>query len=165
MERRKGQRLLRSSGKRHIWKGAKATPFVAAVAICLWLAGCSGAAAPTATPIARAEGAIAPEALLTRGAELYVANCRACHGDQRGKRRRGASPHNEDGHTWHHPDAQLKEWVLNGKSGLGLMPRFKGTLTESDVDIILVYIKTWWTEEQRQSQADISRRYQEALDD
>jgi hypothetical protein len=29
---------------------------------------------------------------------------------------------------------------------------------------VLAFIKTWWTEEQRQSQADLTRRYQEALE-
>ena len=44
------------------------------------------------------------------------------------------------------------------------MPRFKDRLKESEVDMILGFIKTWWTDEQRLTQADISRRYQEALD-
>ena len=44
------------------------------------------------------------------------------------------------------------------------MPAFKGKLTVQDVDAVLNYIKTWWTEEQYRSQADISTRYQEALD-
>jgi hypothetical protein len=44
------------------------------------------------------------------------------------------------------------------------MPPFKDKLTELEVDAILIYIKTWWTEDQRERQADISQRYQEALD-
>ncbi len=73
-------------------------------------------------------------------------------------------PHNQTGHTWHHPDAQLKDWVINGKLGFAQMPGFKETLTESEIDETLTYIKTWWIEEQRETQADVSRRYQEALD-
>jgi mono/diheme cytochrome c family protein len=95
---------------------------------------------------------------------LYQLNCLACHGDREGKGGSGpAPPHNAQGHTWHHPDAQLKEWVLNGRL-FGGMPAFKEQLSEADVEAILAHIKTWWTEEQRQSQADVSRRYQEALD-
>ena len=75
----------------------------------------------------------------------------------------GAPPHNKDGHTWHHPDAQLKDWILNGKP-FTLMAAFKGKLSERDADSILAFIKTWWTEEQRLSQANVSKRYQEALD-
>jgi len=87
-----------------------------------------------------------------------------CHGDQLGQVGVGAPSHNQRGHTWHHPDAQLKDWVMNGKLGFAQMPGFKETLAESEIDEILTYIKTWWVEEQRETQADISRRYQEALD-
>ncbi len=78
----------------------------------------------------------------------------------------GAPPHNKAGHTWHHPDAQLREWVLNGKLGFGSpgMPALGDKLAEPEVDAILTFIKTWWTAGQRESQADISRRYQDALD-
>ena len=44
------------------------------------------------------------------------------------------------------------------------MPGFKDTLTNANVESILTYIKIWWTSEQRESQADVSVRYQEALD-
>ena len=61
-------------------------------------------------------------------------------------------PHDETGHTWHHPDAQLVEWVLNGKFP-GQMPAFGDRLSREQVEAILAYIKTWWTEEQRATQA------------
>jgi mono/diheme cytochrome c family protein len=102
---------------------------------------------------------------LARGAKMYATSCRPCHGDRYGKGSIGrAHPHNEMGHTWHHPDAQLKEWILQGKPGpeLSVMPGF-GYLTRGDVEAILVLIKTWWTDEQRESQADISRRYDQAI--
>ncbi len=102
---------------------------------------------------------------LARGANVYTTSCRPCHGDRHGKGAIGrAHPHNEMGHTWHHPDAQLKEWILHGKPGPGfsLMPGFN-YLREHDVEAILVLIKTWWTDEQREIQEDISRRYQEAI--
>ncbi len=44
------------------------------------------------------------------------------------------------------------------------MTAFGDRLTEQEMDAILTFIKTWWTAEQRASQADISHRYQEALD-
>jgi len=104
--------------------------------------------------------------LLARGATLHTISCQPCHGDRHGKGSIGrAHPHNESGHTWHHPDAQLKDWILHGKPGPGfsVMPAFT-YFTEDDVEGILAYIKTWWTSEQREMQADISRRYQEAID-
>lgn len=101
--------------------------------------------------------------LLSKGEKLYVANCQVCHGDRQGSGATGgAPPHNEIGHTWHHPDAQLRDWILNGKFP-GAMPAFKDKLSEDQVDAILAYIKTWWTEEQRESQADVSHRYEDAL--
>ncbi len=102
---------------------------------------------------------------LARGAKVYATSCRPCHGDRHGKGRIGrAHPLNEMGHTWHHPDAQLKEWILHGKPGPGfsIMPGFN-YLREHDVEAVLALIKTWWTDEQRESQADISRRYDQAI--
>ena len=102
---------------------------------------------------------------LERGANVYTVSCQPCHGDRQGNGTTGGvSPHNEKGHTWHHPDAQLKEWIVHGKPGPGLsiMPGF-GYLTKDDVEAILVLIKSWWTAEQREIQADISLRYQEAI--
>ena len=53
---------------------------------------------------------------------------------------------------------------MNGKLGFGQMPAFQDKLTDPEVDVILTYIKTWWTPDQRDDQADISKRYQEALE-
>ena len=99
------------------------------------------------------------------GAKLYFGHCQSCHGDREGVAATAGAPfHNETGHTWHHPDAELKTWIKNGKSGFGQMPAFQDKLSELEVDAILSYIKTWWTEAQRQGQADISQRYQDAYD-
>ncbi len=102
---------------------------------------------------------------LARGTKVYATSCRPCHGDRQGKGSIGrAHPHNEMGHTWHHPDAQLKEWILHGKPGPGLsvMPGF-GYLTKDDVEAVLAVIKTWWTDEQREIQEDFSQRYDRAI--
>ena len=98
------------------------------------------------------------------GERLYAANCQVCHGTQSGQGGvAGAPSHNETGHTWHHPDAHLTDWVLNGKI-TGAMPGFGDRLSEAEVDAVLSFIKTWWTPEQRGTQADVSQRYQEAID-
>ena len=145
---------------------------IAGSATSLLLAACAGpdptataTRAPTFQPkSAGVEKPRVSEEVLSKGAELFVANCQICHGDREGQGATGrASPHNETGHTWHHPDAQLKDWVLNGKFP-GAMPPFKDLLRGEEVDAILSYIRTWWTAEQRESQADISQRYQDALD-
>lgn len=81
-------------------------------------------------------------------------------------------PHNASGHTWHHPDCQLIDTVLNGPGAMSgmmremmgvppdtpRMPAFKDNLTEGEVRAVLAYIKTWWTEEQRRHQAKITRQ-------
>ncbi len=151
------------------WKTAvKGAAVMILVAISIGLNACSVTVAPTLSPSTPTAPLVEePGAFIEpvgRGAGLYIANCQMCHGDQQGKGGVGAPPHNQRGHTWHHPDAQLKDWVINGKLGFAQMPGFKETLTESEIDEILTYIKTWWVEEQRETQADISRRYQEALD-
>ena len=102
-----------------------------------------------------------------QGIDLYAANCQVCHGDRSGFGGTGvAPPHNEKGHTWHHPDAQLREWIMNGKLRLAgpPMPAFGGRLSEREVDAILTFIKSWWDPEQLESQEDISQRYQEGLE-
>lgn len=116
-------------------------------------------------------------ASVQRGETLYQVNCQTCHGGATGGAMMDMPPrHNANGHTWHHPDRQLIDTVLNGSGEMGemmrsmmgnpgvRMPAFRGALTEEDVKAILDYIKTWWTPEQRQFQADVSQRYQGALD-
>jgi mono/diheme cytochrome c family protein len=108
-----------------------------------------------------------------RGARLYEANCLQCHRGAAGGAMMDIPPrHNANGHTWHHPDCQLVETVLNGSGAMGgmmrqmmgapedtpRMPAFQGQLTEEEVLAILAYIKTWWTEEQRAWQAQVSTR-------
>ena len=113
------------------------------------------------------------KAVLESGRVLYAASCQACHGDQQGVGRLALVPsHDSGGHTWHHPDGQLLQTVLDGTSAiresLGLppsdieMPPFMERLTQKEVLAILSYIKTWWTEEQRDSQAAVSRQWEEA---
>jgi mono/diheme cytochrome c family protein len=113
------------------------------------------------------------KALLESGKVLYATSCQVCHGDQQGVGRVALAPsHDSQGHTWHHPDGQLLQIVLDGtkvlRESMGLppsaleMPPFKGRLTQEEVVAILSFIKTWWTEEQRDFQAEISRQKQEA---
>jgi mono/diheme cytochrome c family protein len=108
---------------------------------------------------------------IDRGAELYETHCFSCHGGDSGGQMMDMPPrHNANGHTWHHPDCQLTDIVLNGSGEMGQMmrqmmggedlppmPTFKGQLSEEEVAAILAYIKTWWTEEQRQLQAEVTQ--------
>ena len=125
--------------------------------------GCAQTGGPATVPRSTAQ--------VGKGEQLYVANCQVCHGGATGGSMMDLPPpHNANGHTWHHSDRQLTDIVLNGSGEMGemmrqmmgasadtpRMPAWKGTLTEADVAAILAYIKTWWTEEQRQWQARVS---------
>lgn len=62
-----------------------------------------------------------------------------------------APPHDESGHTWHHPDG-----VLFGITKKGLappfaprgfesdMPAFAGKLSDEEIWAVLSYIKSYW---------------------
>jgi cytochrome c5 len=119
--------------------------------------------ASSPTPIIMVMREEASAETLARGAELYAANCQSCHGGATGGDLKDIPPpHNANGHTWHHADQQLMNMVLNGIS-FSLeeqkMPAFRDKLTEEEVKAILAYIKTWWTEEQRQSQKEVTRQW------
>lgn len=137
--------------------------FLALAFLALALLGCGGRGQTPAAPTGPAQA--------SRGEQLYVANCQVCHGGATGGSMMDLPPpHNANGHTWHHSDRQLTDIVLNGSGEMGemmrqmmgaspdtpRMPAWRGTLTEEDVAAILAYIKTWWTEEQRQWQARVS---------
>ena len=125
-------------------------------------AACAGAAVP------RSEATPSQE----RGQRLYAEYCQQCHGGATGGRMNDLPPpHNANGHTWHHPDCQLARTILRGPGemsdmmrrmvGAGdapRMPAFQGVLDQDDVTAILSFIKTWWTEDQRRSQASITAR-------
>ena len=105
-------------------------------------------------------GSVAAE----QGETLYGANCASCHGGASGGAISDSPPrHNANGHTWHHPDCVLTDITLRGAAAWGAdpstsaMPAFAGDLTEDEIDAIFVYIKTWWTDEQRAFQAEVTQ--------
>ena len=112
------------------------------------------------------------DAAVTRGRVVYDANCASCHGDnlegQPDWRRPGADgrypapPHDASGHTWHHSDAALVDYITLGgeevltQMGVSFdsgMPSFGDALSQKDIDDILVYIKSVWPERERAFQA------------
>ena len=98
---------------------------------------------------------------LQLGAKLYAQHCGACHGmkleGQPNWRQRlpngrlPAPPHDESGHTWHHPPQ-----VLFGITKFGLvppfapagyqsdMPAFAGTLSDDEIRSVLAFIESHW---------------------
>lgn len=111
---------------------------------------------------------------LAMGRQLYHANCAACHGsdlegepDWQGRRADGtlpAPPHDESGHSWHHPDHLLFAITKQGTAAFAPadyktnMPGFGDRLSDDQIRAVLDYIKSRWPEKIRAAQADISRR-------
>lgn len=104
--------------------------------------------------------------VVTLGARIYTQHCAACHG-ARGEgqpdwRERGpdglmrAPPHDESGHTWHHPDAQLIAITKHGLAQLiqqpdyqTHMPVYEGVLSDAEIVAVLSWIKAQWPQEIR----------------
>lgn len=100
--------------------------------------------------------------LVARGEAIYAKNCAACHGadlkgqpnwrDRLPNGRLPAPPHDETGHTWHHPDAVLIDITHNGlmpgrtapEGYQSDMPAFGKILSDDDVVAVLAYIKSTW---------------------
>jgi len=98
--------------------------------------------------------------LVTRGKEIYRRDCASCHGknlqgqsDWRTRLpndRMPAPPHDETGHTWHHPDELLFKLTKQGTAALvggnykSDMPGFAGKLTDREIVAVLSYIKSTW---------------------
>lgn len=95
-----------------------------------------------------------------QGQQLYAENCASCHGanlegqaNWKSRDKDGylpAPPHDETGHTWHHPMSVLiattalgtEELIGNGYKSH--MPGFQSTLSEAEIVAVLAYIKSSW---------------------
>lgn len=66
-----------------------------------------------------------------------------------------APPHDETGHTWHHPAAQLFALTKRGPAALvgggyqSDMPAYEGVLNDAEIWAVLSYIKSRWPDEVR----------------
>lgn len=117
----------------------------------------------------------AADAEAAAGRALYLEHCAACHGvDLEGQpnwRSSGADgvypapPHDETGHTWHHDDAMLIDYITRGGQAvlddMGVtfnsgMPGFGSVLDEQEIEAILDYIKSSWPRHIRDVQAQRS---------
>lgn len=111
------------------------------------------------------------------GEQIYVEHCAACHGvDLEGQpdwRQRSADgrlpapPHDETGHTWHHPDIQLFRLTKYGPAGLAGgayesdMPAYADTLADREILAVLSYIKSTWPEDVRDRHDQINARFEQ----
>ncbi len=98
------------------------------------------------------------------GAALYAQHCASCHGarlegqpDWHRPNPDGtypAPPHDETGHTWHHGDRMLADYVARGGAAVladsgvtgfvSAMPAFGEVLDAADIAAVLAYIRSTW---------------------
>jgi len=126
----------------------------------LGLTGCDG------TPLAgQAEGSETliernlDPAQVARGKAVYEKVCLECHGvggtgqpgDWRVRDAEGhfpPPPLDDSAHAWHHPTAVLLEVIRDGSPpGQGKMPAWKGKLSEQEMQDVVAYIKSLWSDE------------------
>ena len=86
-----------------------------------------------------------------RGGRIGGRRCEAWR-ERRPDGRLPAPPHDESGHTWHHPDYVLFAITKNGmtppyapKDYESDMPAFGGRLSDKEISAVLAYLKSHWT--------------------
>lgn len=118
------------------------------------------------------------EGPLRAGSLVYAEHCASCHGadlegqpDWQSSEPDGTlrAPHHDDsGHTWHHADQLLLDYVTLGGAEtlrrLGVtgvvsgMPAFGEALSPSEIEAVLHYIATHWSERARAYQDEVTRQ-------
>jgi mono/diheme cytochrome c family protein len=96
------------------------------------------------------------------GAILYAQHCAICHGanlqgqpnwqQANADGSYPAPPHDASGHTWHHNDAYLIAITTYGGAAVtgvatNAMPAFQNQLSDSDIVLIIDYIKGTWPDD------------------
>ena len=152
----------------------RVAPRIARLAFMLSLAACGNSTPPGEDR--RADPRDAQTVAL--GAKVYAANCASCHGaklegqPQWQRRlpsgRMPAPPHDESGHTWHHPDEVLFGITKHGVARYAPpgyesdMPAFEGKLSDDEIWAVLAYIKSHWkSHELLGARAEMMRNLQE----
>ena len=102
------------------------------------------------------------------GQKLYGIHCASCHGaDLKGEAdwqyrkadgKLPAPPHDETGHTWHHPDQQLFDVIKHGTAAYAPpgyatdMGAYEDKLSDSDIWAVIAYIQSRWPADIRMRQ-------------
>ena len=114
-------------------------------------------------------------AAIKLGQTIYKDNCASCHGinleGQIGWQteivdgRRLAPPHDETGHTWHHPDELLYNMTkygfeeMLGKKYPNNMPVYENILSDGELLAVLGYIKSTWPKRIKAIHNEINQGY------
>ena len=111
------------------------------------------------------------------GRAIYAARCASCHGanlegqpNWQSAKDDGtypAPPHDATGHTWHHGDAMLRDYIRRGGQAVlndmdvdftSGMPGFADVLTDAEIEAVLDYLRSTWPDRIRVAQTDRSRQ-------
>jgi len=135
-------------------RGAALRALFLSTVMLLGAAACGGGSSATITQEA------------ARGRVLYEQTCSSCHGNA--ATGAGATPtaanHGPAGHTWHHADGQLIDIIMGRLDYPGrIMPSFGEVLSEEDAKVIVEYFKINWRPEQRASQKEVSKNWDEMM--
>lgn len=143
----------------------------------LVLSGCNSESSATTAAV---PGSVPPRLndpqQLARGKVLFQENCAVCHGaDAQGAfnwRTPGSDgkylppPLNGTGHAWHHPRAALQQTIRNGTIALGgSMPPWRDKLSEQDINDLISWFQSQWSEEVYQAWWEIDQRARQARRD
>jgi mono/diheme cytochrome c family protein len=98
-------------------------------------------------------------AQVAHGRAVYDQHCAECHGTA-GKGQPGdwrvrdadgmfpPPPLDDSAHAWHHPTAVLLQVIREGSpQGQGKMPAWNGKLSEQEMQDVVSYIKSLWSDE------------------
>ena len=134
------------------------------------------AVAERRTSVAGQGRAVRDASWLAKGAAVYVRDCASCHGaklegqanwrERLPNGRMPAPPHDDSGHTWHHPDDVLfgivKCGLVPGKYApegyRSDMPAFGGVLSDDEIGAVLAYLETHWSPKVREFRAQLRRQ-------
>ncbi|MAW85790.1 MAG: cytochrome C [Phyllobacteriaceae bacterium] len=127
---------------------------------------------------AGAAGLLKPDdrEIVAQGGAIYADHCAVCHGadlggepDWRTRKDNGrmpAPPHDETGHTWHHPDQILFDITKLGivqaaglKNYTSDMPIYGDILSDGEIIAVLSWIKAQWPDEVRALHDQMNARY------
>lgn len=146
------------------------------IVIVVLAAACGDSTAEPGNQSAPTESATVPTldpSLVKLGQQVYGANCASCHGpnaegdpnwqkpDERGNL--PPPPHDDSGHTWRHGDGELFEIVHDGwrdpfnKTEELTMPPFGDVLSDSEIQAVVTYLKSLWSEEHQRFQVEESQ--------
>ena len=134
--------------------------------------------AQTPTPLTNPQGTPLPPVptldatQVNLGRQVYQANCASCHGanaegapnwktpDAEGNF--PPPPHDDAGHTWHHPDRVLHEIIRDGfadplrPGSPKRMPPFGDKLSDAETRAVMAYFKSLWSREHREFQWEVT---------